>query len=79
MLGGCAAQTEATLPTSWLRADGKPVNSGLLDIDSLTCKDETMSVAALGHGKPDTDSYSKAMVEDFVSCMRGRGYVQVKS
>jgi hypothetical protein len=73
MLGGCAGQ--ATLPTAWARADGQPVVSELLDIDSLDCKDEMQSLDGAASGKVD----KKAMVDDFVSCMREHGYVQIKS
>jgi hypothetical protein len=68
-LGACAEQ--ATLPTAWARADGQSVNSRLLDIDSLDCKDELAA-----SGKADK---GQAMVDDFVGCMREHGYVQIKS
>jgi hypothetical protein len=64
----------ATLPTAWARADGQPVNTGLLDIDNLDCRDE---IAA--GGKVDKSGYSQAAVDDFVGCMREHGYVQTKS
>jgi hypothetical protein len=73
MLGACAGPG-ATLPTAWARADGQPVNSDLLDIDHLDCKDEMAA-----NGKSDNGGYSQAMVDDFVSCMREHGYVQIKS
>jgi hypothetical protein len=73
MLGACATPG-ATLPTAWARADGRPVNSGLLDIDTLDCKDEITT-----SGKVDKGGYSQAMVDDFVSCMRDHGYLQIKS
>ena len=77
MLGACAK--EPTLPTAWARADGRPVNSGLLDIASLDCKDELQSSDETPHGNAKKGGYSQAMVDDFVSCMRARGYVQMKS
>jgi hypothetical protein len=73
MLGACAARG-SPLPTAWIRADGQPTNSGLLDIDSLDCKDEITA-----SGKVDGDHYSQAMVDNFVGCMREHGYVQIKS
>jgi hypothetical protein len=73
MLGACARQ--APLPTAWARADGHPVNSGLLDIDSLDCKDQ----AQKPDGAARSNAGNQATVDDFVSCMRGRGYVQIKS
>lgn len=76
MLGACARQPP--LSTAWARADGQPVNSGLLDIDSLDCKDEGQPANGPGHPKADKRD-SRATVDDFVSCMRVRGYVQVKS
>jgi hypothetical protein len=76
MLGACAKQPEMKLPEAWARADGRPVNSGLLDIASLDCKDQMNGAA---RGGADKDGYSRAMVDDFVSCMRSRGYVQMKS
>ena len=80
MLGACAGQQPgATLPTAWARADGQPVNSGLLDIDSLDCKDGMQRPEGATRGKADKDADSRAMADDFVSCMRGRGYVQIKS
>ncbi len=74
MLGACAERGKP-LPTAWIRTDGRPANSGLLDIDSLDCKDE---LAASGK-VDDGGSYSQAMVDNFVSCMREHGYVQIKS
>ncbi len=79
MLGACTGQTGATRPTAWARADGQAVNSGLLDIDSLDCKDEMEKPDGAIRGKADKDADSRAMADDFVSCMRGRGYVQIKS
>ena len=79
MLGACAEQPAATLPTAWARADGQPVNSGLLDIDDLDCKDGMQRPEEATHGKSDKDADSRAMADDFVSCMRERGYVQIKS
>ncbi len=76
-LGACAKQP--TLPTAWARADGQPVNSGLLDIDSLNCKDEMQRPDGAARDKADKRGYSRAMVDDFVSCMREHGYVQIKS
>jgi hypothetical protein len=79
LLGACAGQKEATLPTKWARADGQPVNSGLLDIDTLNCKDRMQTPDKPPQGKPDKDAYVQAMVDDFLKCMRDRGYVQTKS
>jgi len=79
LLCACAGQKEATLPTKWARADGQPVNSGLLDIDTLNCKDRMQTPDKMPQGKPDKDAYIQAMVEDFLKCMRDRGYVQTKS
>ena len=78
-LGACAGPPGATLPTAWARADGQPVNSGLLDIDSLDCKDGIQKPDGAAGGKANKVSDSRAMVDDFVGCMRGRGYVQIKS
>jgi hypothetical protein len=73
MLGACARQPEeALLPMSWARADRQPVNSALLDIDLIGCKDEMQGPDGATRGKAD-------MVDDFVSCMREHGYVQIKS
>jgi hypothetical protein len=77
MLGACAK--EAKLPTAWSRADGHPINSGLLDIDSLDCKDETQKPDGAASGNAEKSGKSHAMVDNFVSCMRERGYVQIKS
>ena len=77
MLGGCAKPL--TLPAAWARADGQPVNSGLLDIDSLDCKDGVQRPDGAARGKVDKGGYSQAVVDDFVSCMREHGYVQIKS
>jgi hypothetical protein len=56
-----------------------PVNSGLLEIDSLDCKDEMPKADGAARAKADKDGYGRAMVDDFVSCMREHGYVQTKS
>jgi hypothetical protein len=74
MLGACTEQSVATLPTAWARTDGQPVNSTLLDIDSLDCKDEVQKESA---ETPQADSH--ALVTGFIGCMRERGYVQMKS
>jgi hypothetical protein len=83
MLGACAERPAATLPTAWARADGRPVNAGLLDIDSLDCKDGIQKPDGADHGKADkgaeTRAIDRTMVDDFASCMRQRGYVQIKS
>lgn len=73
-LGACAGRG-VSLPTAWIRADGQPTNSALLNIDILDCKDETQDVNETGHGKVD----KSAVVDDFVGCMRDHGYVQTKS
>lgn len=74
-LGACAGGKQATLPTAWARVDGQPVNSALMDIDSLDCKDGMPAP----DGAAGEKAANRAMVDDFVSCMRGRGYVQSKS
>jgi hypothetical protein len=74
MLAACAGPG-VTLPTAWARADGRPTNSDLLNIDILDCKDETQDLYKTTSGKVD----KSAVVGDFVSCMRDRGYVQIKS
>jgi hypothetical protein len=79
MLGACTRQPEATLPAAWAQADGQPVNSGLLDIDSLNCRDQMQNPDGVARGSTDKNNYSRAMVDDFVSCMRAHGYVQVKN
>lgn len=73
-LGACTRQPP--LPTAWARADGQPVNSALLDIDSLDCKDDAQKPGGTTRGD---SANGRAMVEDFVSCMRERGYVQTRS
>ena len=73
------APPAATLPTAWARADGKPVNSGLLDIDTLDCKDGIQKPDGAISSNANKAGDSRAMVDDFVSCMRARGYVQIKS
>ena len=46
-----------------------------MDIDSLDCKDGMPAP----DGAAGDKAANRAMVDDFVSCMRGRGYVQSKS
>ncbi len=75
-LGACARPV--TLPTAWTRADGQPVNSGLLDIDRLDCKDEAQKPAGATRGSADKGGNNQATLDDFVGCMRERGYVQIK-
>ena len=83
MLGACAKQPAATLPTAWARSDGQPVNAGLLDIDRLDCKDGIQKPDGATRGEADKSAENRAidrtMVDDFDSCMRGRGYAQIKS
>jgi queuine/archaeosine tRNA-ribosyltransferase len=78
-LAACTRQPDAALPTAWARVDGQPVVSGLLDIASLDCKDDMQSGDGAVRGNTDRSSYSRAMVDHFVSCMREHGYVQIKS
>jgi len=77
MLGACAG--EPKLPTAWARADGHPINSGLLGIDSLDCKDEAQKPDRAAGGDAEKGGKSHAMVDNFVGCMRERGYVPIKS
>jgi hypothetical protein len=77
-LSACAGQATSPLPTAWARGDGQAANSALLDIDSLDCKDEIQKLDGADNGKMEKAGYSRAMVEDFVSCMRAHGYVQMK-
>ena len=79
MLGACAGRSGTPLPTTWVRADGQPINSGLLDIDTIGCRDEILTSDSAARGKADKGDYSQAMVDGFVSCMRQHGYVQIKS
>jgi hypothetical protein len=79
ILGACARQPEAVLPTAWARADGQRMSSALLDIDSMSCRDDMQSPDGAAHGQAGKNGYSRAMVEDFISCMRSHGYVQIKS
>jgi hypothetical protein len=79
MLGACAGRSGKPLPTSWVRADSQPINSGLLDIDTIGCRDEILTSDSAARGKADKGDYSQAMVDGFVSCMRLHGYVQIKS
>jgi hypothetical protein len=73
MLGACTRQPDATLPSAWARTDGQPVNSGLLEIAGLDCRDEMQSADGASRGPVDK------VVGDFVSCMREHGYVASKS
>jgi hypothetical protein len=79
MLGACAGQSRTPLPMSWVRADRQPVNSGLLDIDTIGCRDEMLTPDSAARGRADKGDYSQAMVDDFVSCMKQHGYLQIKS
>ena len=79
MLSACARQPEAMLPMAWARADGQPVNPPLLDIDSLSCKDEMQKPDGETSDKVDNGRHSQAMVDNFISCMGAQGYVQIKS
>lgn len=79
MLGACTKQPGAILPTAWARADGHPASSALLDIDSLDCRDGIQKPDGAPGGNANKGGDSRAMVDDFVSCMRARGYVQIKS
>jgi hypothetical protein len=79
MLGACTRQPGATLPMEWARADGQPVVSGLVDIATLDCKDEIRNPDSTSGANADKGGYSRVKVDDFVSCMRARGYVQTKS
>ena len=76
MLGACAGQPE--LPTSWARADGRPVVSGLLDNATLDCKDELRKPDG-ADGDPDKGGDNRTAADHYVSCMREHGYVQIRS
>jgi hypothetical protein len=77
-VGACAKQS-VTLPMAWARADGQPVNSALLDIDSIDCKDEMQKPDGAVRSNTDKATDNHALVDDFVTCMRVHGYVQIKS
>lgn len=74
MVGACT-ESRVTLPTAWVHADGRPVSSALLDIDTQDCRDEIQRLDGEANGKVDKG----AVVDDFVSCMREHGYLQIKS
>jgi hypothetical protein len=78
-LGACTSEPKATLPTAWARADDQPVGSGLLDIDKLDCRDQIQKSDGAANGRASKDDNTGAMVDDFVSCMKQRGYVQIKN
>jgi hypothetical protein len=78
-LGACARQSEVTLPTAWARTDGQPVNSTLLEIDSLDCRDEMQKPDDGARAKADKADDSRVKVDEYVGCMREHGYVQAKS
>lgn len=79
MLGACTSTKQPTLPTAWARADGLLVSPALLDIDGLNCKDEIQKPDGAPRSKADKGADSQAVVDDFASCMREHGYVQIKS
>lgn len=74
VLGDCA-ERGVSLPTAWIRIDGQPTDAELLKIDILDCKDQMQDLDGTTSGKVN----KSAVVGDFVSCMRARGYVQLKS
>ena len=79
MLSACTRQPGATLPTAWARADGRPASSALLDIDSLDCRDGIQKPDGAPGDNANNGGDSRAIVDDFVGCMREHGYVQIKS
>ena len=71
-----------TLPQTWTRVDGQPVDAAQLDVDKSVCRGQ-MDEANMAAGNnarlhPEVFGYSEGMISVYSSCMAQNGYTAAK-
>jgi hypothetical protein len=74
--------TPGTLPQTWTRADGQPIEAAQLDVDKTVCRGE-MDAANNAAGNnarlhPEVFGYSEDMISVYSGCMAQNGYTAAK-
>ena len=74
--------TPGTLPQTWTRVDGQPIDAAQLDGDKTLCRGE-MDQANMAAGNnarlhPEVFGYSEGMISVYSSCMAQNGYTAAK-
>jgi hypothetical protein len=67
-----------TLPQTWTRVDGQPVDAAQLEVDKTVCRGKMDEAnAALGNDarlNPEIWGYTEGMISVYSSCMAQNGY-----
>ena len=74
--------TPGTLPQTWRRVDGQPIDAAQLDVDKTACRGE-MNEANMTAGNnarlhPEVFGYSEGMISAYNGCMAQNGYAVAK-
>jgi hypothetical protein len=71
-----------TLPQTWGRVNGQPIDTAQLDVDKTVCQgamDEANNAAGNNARlHPEVFGYSEAMISIYSSCMAQNGYTAAK-
>jgi hypothetical protein len=71
-----------TLPQTWTRIDGQPIDATQLDVDKTACRgvmDEANNAAGNNARlHPEVFGYSEGMISVYSSCMAHNGYMAAK-
>jgi hypothetical protein len=77
-VAGCAS-----VPTSWMRVDGKPVDQGQLTLDQTVCKGEMQKANLASNTEPGLIVTSRGvenvrtqpLMDVYAGCMAASGYI----
>jgi hypothetical protein len=71
-----------TLPQTWTRVDGQPIDAAQLDVDKTVCRGamDQANNAAGNNARlhPEVFGYSDGMISVYSSCMAQNGYTAEK-
>jgi hypothetical protein len=71
-----------TLPQTWTRVDGQPIDAAQLDVDKTACRgamDEANNAAGNNARlHPEVFGYSEGMISAYSNCMAQNGYTAAK-
>jgi hypothetical protein len=71
-----------SLPQTWTRVDGQPIDAAQLDVDKTVCRgamDEANNAAGNNARlHPEVFGYSEGMISVYSSCMAQNGYTATK-
>jgi hypothetical protein len=74
--------TPGTLPRTWTRVDGQPVDAAQLEVDKTVCQSEMDEAnAAAGSNArlhPEVFGYTDGMISVYSGCMAQNGYSAAK-